>query len=236
MSLDCADDLLRAYLAAIMRWGSAPSPSYTVHSGSLAELFCATKGCGGFPRLEHEEQGRIPVWKCSSCRKPWRFEQVELSRGEIGGRVGGSLRNPNPKGRSLAPSARLRAGPRSSSAGRGLASTRAAEVLGDIAQVLDQVATDQPHGFTAWRIFLFDDTEVRSGISKSIGIPMDDDRPGRCSVRQRMIELLDGGFLPPTEHAVTLYRVRKWISGARRQSWDLYDGRRMGVRCRRRSY
>ena len=218
-----ADDLLRIYVEAIHQYGSAPSAGYTVHTGSLAQLFCSTPKCGGFPRLEKEEDGRIPVWKCSRCRKPWKFERVELSRGEIGGRVAGGLRSPSTRGKTLRNPQRLRSQPRRSAARGGLASTRAAEALGDIAQVLDQVAAHDVHAFAAWRIHLFDDTEIRALRSKSLGISMD-------QLPRRIRSLVHLEYLPPYEQAITLYRVRRWISGARRHAWDLYTDRRLGVR------
>ena len=228
--LDTADGLFRAYVEAIHRYGSAPSPSYTVHSGRITALFCAaTKGCGGSPRIHQEEAGRVPIWKCSICKKPWGLERVELSRGAIGGRVAGGPRDATGKRRNhLGRSARLRSSPRRSRSGGGLASTHAAEVLGDVAAALELSAEEDIHAFVAWRTFLFDDAEVRAGRSKSIGLPYEDHQ-GRASVQTRMLELLEGGLLPPYDEQVTVYRIRRWVSGARRRAIETFKDRRLGV-------
>lgn len=213
-----ADALLYAYVEEIHRHASARSASFTVQTGRITALFCAaTRRCPGMPRRQSDG------WKCSACRKPWHLERVELSRGEIGGRVVGTLREPSGRRmRSLRHGARLRGERHVPRAPGGLAGTRAAELLGDVSAVLDQVAEEDPHAFAAWLLHKLDDAGVRAGRSRELGLRLE-------ALPQRLAELIEGGFLPPTEHELTVYRVRKWIGRSRRRASELYSGRRLGI-------
>jgi hypothetical protein len=181
----------------------------------------ATRGCRGTPRLDGS------MWKCSACRKRWEIERVEPSRGEIGGRVVGGLRDAaGTRKRKLGRAARLRGSARSSRAETGLASSRAAWALGDVGAVLDHVAEEMPHAFATWRLHVLDDAALRAGRATALGLVLD-------AVPGRIAELIRVGLLAQVEHELTLYRVRKWIGEARRRTVELYQGRLLGMRAAR---
>lgn len=192
------DAILLAYVEARERLASAPGLALALHSGLVTALLCETKRCIGSPRRDKEG-----VWACSICRKPWSLEQVELGRTQIGGRVsmwGGS--------RQLV---RTRTPARSPE-------SRAHRVLLTYGGALEQLSLEQPHAFCAWRLHVLDDAEVQAGRANCLGLPLE-------LIPPRMVGLLAEGALPRCDAAVTVYRVRKWISAARRRAVEILEER-----------
>jgi hypothetical protein len=193
-----ADAMLLDYVEARERLASAPALTMTLHSGLITALLCERKRCIGSPR-----QNRNGEWRCSSCRRLWDLERVELGRTQIGGKVSMWGRD-----RKLV---RTRSAARSPE-------SRPHRVVRGYGPILDQLATEAPHAFAAWRLHVLDDREIRLGQANCLGLTLE-------YLPARMAAMVASGALPPCEIRITVYRVRQWIGFARRRAVEILEER-----------
>ena len=216
-----ADDMLRDYFEALARLSSAPSQRLTVLEGRMPALRCepewmSTSAASHCPGTAEQVDA---VWRCDTCKRPWRLDPVSMGRTEVGGKVimKDTLQR-NAKGDWVRRArAKLTRGPAPATRS---SDTRSHALLRYYGPLLDQLTLENVHAAAAWWLHVLDDEPIVRGLARKVGAPVESEVL-EITVARRLAWFVAQGTLPPVGCDVTTYRVQVWITWARERLEDL---------------